>query len=251
MLKLLIVDDEPLAHQVLAHHCAAHCDLEIVAHCLSAEEALRWLEPASVSVSKSETKSETKPAIDVLILDIQMPVITGLDLLHNLSSQAQVIITSAHQEYALDGYAYEVADYLLKPFSEERFASALEKVRRRISAAARLQAALSEVTEAAVSPHLILKVERALRKFQLDDITCFGAYGNYVKVWQGRQMVLANASLKTIREQTSTREFIQVHKSFIVNRQKVLSIDSQHLCLNNQMRIKIGEAYKANVRAIF
>ena len=64
-------------------------------------------------------------------------------------------------------------------------------------------------------------------------------------------MILANASLKTIREQTSAREFIQVHKSFIVNRQKVLSIDSQHLCLNNQMRIKIGEAYKANVRAIF
>ncbi len=247
MLKLLIVDDEPLAHQVLAHHCAAHCDLEIVAHCLSAEEALRWLEPTSVS----ETKSETKPAIDVLILDIQMPVITGLDLLRNLSSQAQVIITSAHQEYALDGYAYEVADYLLKPFSEERFASALEKVRRRISAAARLHAALSAPVEAAASSHLILKVERALRKFQLDDITCFEAYGNYVKVWQGRQMVLANASLKTIREQTSAREFIQVHKSFIVNRQKVLSIDSQHLCLNNQMRIKIGEAYKANVRGIF
>lgn len=231
MLKLLIIDDEPLAHQVLRHHCALHPDLAIVGHCYSANEALALLTSTANSTAK----------IDLLLLDINMPVVSGLDLLKAVKNPPLVIITSAHQEYALDGYAFDVTDYLLKPFSEERFASAIDKVKRRIATAPANQA----------SPHIILKVEREQRKFQLEKITCFEAYGNYVKVWQGKNMTLVNASLKSLRQQLPAKDFIQVHKSFIIHRQEVTSIDSQSLQLSNQMRIKIGDAYRANVGGIF
>lgn len=227
MLTLLIVDDEPLAHQVLQHHCALHPDLSIAGHCYSASEALALL----TSTSK----------IDLLLLDIKMPVVSGLDLLKALANPPQVIITSAHQEYALDGYAFDVTDYLLKPFSEERFGIAIAKVKRRIA----LQASALPIT------HIVLKVEREQRKFQLDKITCFEAYGNYVKVWQGKNMTLVNASLKSLRQQLPPKDFIQVHKSFIIHRQEVTSLDSQSLQLSNHMRIKIGDAYRANVGGIF
>lgn len=227
MLTLLIIDDEPLAHQVLQHHCALHPDLAITGHCYNASEALALL----TSTAK----------IDLLLLDINMPVVSGLDLLKALANPPQVIITSAHQEYALDGYAFDVTDYLLKPFSEERFAIAIDKVKRRIA----LQTSALPIT------HIVLKVEREQRKFQLEKITCFEAYGNYVKVWQGKNMTLVNASLKSLRQQLPAKDFIQVHKSFIIHRQEVTSLDSQSLQLSNQMRIKIGDAYKVNVGGIF
>lgn len=234
MLKLLIIDDEPLAHQVLQHHCALHPDLSIAGHCYSASEALALLTSTTNSTEK----------IDLLLLDINMPVLSGLDLLKTLANPPQVIITSAHQEYALDGYAFDVTDYLLKPFSAERFASAIAKVKRRLATAP-----ANQISQA--SPHIFLKVDRELRKFQLEKITCCEAYGNYVKVWQDKNMTLVNASLKSLRQQLPPKDFIQVHKSFIIHRQEVTSIDNQYLQLSNQMRIKIGDAYRSNVGGIF
>ncbi|MEN9864658.1 MAG: Transcriptional regulatory protein YehT [Pseudomonadota bacterium] len=229
MITVLIVDDEPLAHQVLLHHCAAWPDLVVAGHCYSAAEALAFL---------------LKQPVDLLLLDIRMPVLSGLDMLKVLAHAPQVIITSAHQEYALDGFNLDVTDYLLKPVSAERFAQALDKVRRRHAGAG------ADAAPMAAAAYLALKVERELRKFTLADISCFEAYGNYVKVWQGQQMVLVNATLKQIREQVPPMQFVQVHKSFLVNRQHVSALDSQLVHLSNNMRIRIGDAYKGNARAI-
>lgn len=229
MITLLIVDDEPLAHQVLLHHCATWADLVVAGHCYSAAEALAFL---------------LKQPVDLLLLDIRMPVLSGLDMLKVLAHAPQVIITSAHQEYALDGFNLDVTDYLLKPVSAERFAQALDKVRRRHAGSGEGAAPI------AAAAYLALKVERELRKFALADISCFEAYGNYVKVWQGQQMILVNATLKQIREQVPPMQFVQVHKSFLVNRQHVSALDSQLVHLSNNMRIRIGDAYKGNARAI-
>ncbi len=224
MLKLLIVDDEPLAHQVITYHCKAHQDISIIGHCYSAAEALAVL---------------AKQQADLLVLDIQMPVLTGLDMLKVLHHKPQVIISSAYPQYALDGFELDVADYLLKPISAERFAMALQKVRRR----------LALEPEKAVS--IVLKVERELRKFNLSEVHCFEAYGNYVKVWQGQQMVLVNATLKQIFQQVATADFIQVQKSFLVNKQHVVGLDSTSIRLSNQMQIKVGPAFKDQLNGIF
>jgi DNA-binding LytR/AlgR family response regulator len=238
-LQLLIVDDEPLAHQVLLHHLAADPDVQVVAQCYNAAEALAVL---------------AHQPIDLMLLDIQMPVLTGLDMLKVLATPPQVIITSAYAEYALDGFALDVTDYLLKPISAERLQQALEKVRRRQLARTLLAAGAQPELPQAVPPiaacFIVLKVERELRKFELARISCFEAYGNYVKVWQSGQMTLVNSTLKQIHTQCENAGFVQVHKSFLVNKQQVIAVDSHKVQLADRLQIKIGEAYKDNARAI-
>ena len=230
-LQLLIVDDEPLAHQVLMHHLAAHTDVVVLGHCYSAAEAMAVL--------------ATQP-VDLIVLDIQLPVLTGLQMLKLLAEPPQVVLVTAYAEFALEGFALDVTDYLLKPVSSERLALALDKVRRR--AGLLLPAA---ATAAAESAHIVLKVDRELRRFDLETICCFEGYGNYVKVWQGERMTLVSATLKAISEQTAGSGFVQVHKSFLVNPRQVQSLDSQSLRLSNQQQIRIGEAFKEQARRIF
>lgn len=230
--NLLIVDDEPLAHQVLLHHLAAHADMAVAGHCYSAAEAMAVL--------------AQKP-IDVILLDIQLPVLTGLQMLKLLAKPPQVILVTAYADYALDGFALDVTDYLLKPVSSERLALALDKVRRR----AGLPVPVAVPAAAFGNEQIVLKVDRELRRFDLASICCFEGYGNYVKVWQGQQMTLASSTLKAVMEQTAAAGFVQVHKSFLVNPQQVQSLDSQSLRLSNQQQIRIGEAFKAAARRIF
>ncbi len=230
--KLLIVDDEPLAHQVLLHHLAAHADMVVAGHCYSAAEAMAML---------------AQHPIDLILLDIQLPVLTGLQMLQLLAKPPQVVLVTAYAEFALDGFALDVTDYLLKPVSGERLASALDKVRRR----AGLPAPVATPATVVGNEHIVLKVDRELRRFELASICCFEGYGNYVKVWQGQQMTLASTTLKGVMEQTAAAGFIQVHKSFLVNPSHVLSLDSQLLKLSNQQQIRIGEAFKAQARRIF
>jgi two-component system LytT family response regulator len=230
-LKLLIVDDEPLAHQVLLHHLAAHSDVVVVGHCYSAAEAMAVL--------------ATQP-VHLIMLDIQLPVLTGLQMLKLLAEPPQVLLVTAYAEFALEGFALDVTDYLLKPVSGERLALALDKVRRR--AGLLVPAAAKATSERA---HIVLKVDRELRRFDLETVCCFEGYGNYVKVWQGERMTLVSATLKAISEQTAGSGFVQVHKSFLVNPQQVQSLDSQSLRLTNQQQIRIGEAFKEQARRIF
>ena len=105
MIKALIVDDEPLAHSVILHHLKAHADVEVVGQCMNATQALSFL---------------ANNAVDLLFLDINMPELTGIEMLKVLANMPQVIIVSAYQEYALQGFELNVTDYLLKPVSAER-----------------------------------------------------------------------------------------------------------------------------------
>ena len=232
-LQLLIVDDEPLAHQVLMHHLAAHTDVVVLGHCYSAAEAMAVL--------------ATQP-VDLIVLDIQLPVLTGLQMLKLLAEPPQVVLVTAYAEFALEGFALDVTDYLLKPVSSERLALALDKVRRR---AGLLLPVAVPAAATAESAHIVLKVDRELRRFDLETICCFEGYGNYVKVWQGERMTLVSATLKAISEQTAGSGFVQVHKSFLVNPRQVQSLDSQSLRLSNQQQIRIGEAFKEQARRIF
>ena len=232
MLKILILDDEPLAHQVLLHHLAQESDVQVVAQCYSAAEALAVL---------------AKQQIDLLLLDIQLPVLTGLEMLGLLAQPPQVVLISAYAEHALTGFALDVADYLLKPVSGERLSQALAKVRRRLL--------LPELTAVSPQPvaapnYIILKVERELRRFELASICCFESYGNYVKVWQGERMTLVNSTLKQLRAELGAAAFVQVHKSYLVAASHVISRDSHQLQLSNRMTINIGDAYKQQARLL-
>ncbi len=221
MLKVLIVDDEPLAHEVLAHHCRSEPDIEIAAHCLSAADALVQLQVQRV---------------DLMFLDIRMPMFGGLDLLRGLAKPPLTVIVSAHQEHAHDGFELDVVDYLLKPVSADRFATALAKVRRRI--------AERTGVEAAAPDDLVLKVDRAMRSFRLAEISSFEAEGNFVRVVGDGGSVLATATLKSLLNRLPDDRFAQVHRSFIVNKARVVVQHSDRLRLRDGRTIPIGRSFR-------
>lgn len=221
MLRVLIVDDEPLAHDVLAHHCRAEPDIAIVAHCLSAAEALAQLETS---------------AVDLMFLDIRMPLFGGLDLLRGLRAPPLAVIVSAHHEHALDGFELDVVDYILKPVSAPRFEAALAKVRRRM---------VERPVVGQESPDdLVLKVDRALRRFRLGEISSFEAQGNFVNVVGDWGAALATATLKSLSELLPADRFVRIHRSFIVNRERIIEQHHDKVWLSDGRLIPIGRSYR-------
>lgn len=221
MLKALIVDDEPLAHDVLAHLCQREGGVEIVAHCLSAAEALTHMQAHDA---------------DLMFLDIRMPVFGGLDLLRGLHAPPLTVIVSAHQEHAFDGFELDVVDYLLKPVSPERFAEAMAKVKRRW--------AMQGKQPTNQPDEIVLKVDRALRRFRFDDIVCFRAQGNFVEVVAEGQTFLATTTMKQLLAQLPPDRFVRVHRSCIVHCLKIVEQRPAELILDNGQTIPIGRSYR-------
>jgi len=224
MLKALIIDDEPLAHEVILYHLAQHADISIVGRCYNATQALSWL---------------ANDHVDLLFLDINMPDLNGIELLKVLRNRPQVIIISAYQEYAIQGFELDVTDYLLKPVCSERLTQALDKVRSR---------AQKQLSHEVVPQHIVLKVDREKRKFTLAAITLLEAYGNYVKLWQGDEMVLVNSSLKLLIEMLPNTQFTQVHKSFVVNNAKIIAIETDSITMECGRTVKVSKTFKKTLQ---
>jgi len=224
LLKALIIDDEPLAHEVILHHVVQHADISIVGRCFNATQALSWL---------------AHDHADLLFLDINMPDLSGIELLKVLRNRPQVIIISAYQEYAIEGFELDVTDYLLKPVCSERLSQALDKVRFR---------AQKRLLKEPETKHIVLKVDREKRKFTLTGITLLEAYGNYVKLWQGNDMILVNSSLKLLIEMLPDTQFTQVHKSFVVNNNKVIAVETDTVTMECGRKIKASKTFKKRLR---
>ncbi len=225
MLSVLIVDDEPLAHQVILHHLENTKDFQVVGQCYSAIEALQRL---------------SRDTVDVIFLDINMPQLNGIEMLKVLANKPHIVIVSAYQEYALEGFELDVCDYLLKPVSRQRFEQALDKLRR-INAPAKNEN--GEVT-------IVLKVDRELQKFKLSEISYFESYGNYVKVWRKTQHILVTSTLKNVVSMLPGEGFTQVHKSYVVNNQHVKRVGSEFITMESEQQLRVGKTYKSEVNSI-
>ena len=240
VISALIVDDEPLAHQVMLHHLQAVTDIRVIGQCYNATQALQFL--ASTEV-------------DLLFLDINMPALSGIEMLRVLANKPQVIIVSAYQEYALEGFELDVTDYLLKPVAKARFEAALDKVRARHAAS---QPSLMSTGTPPAHESVVLKVGREKRKFLLEDIQFLEAYGNYVKLLssdhQGVKgeldMTLVNTSIKQLLQELPGDNFVQVHKSFVVNRAHIQALNSEQLELRCGEQIKVGKSFKKIANAL-
>ena len=224
LLKALIIDDEPLAHEVILYHLAEHADISIVGRCYNATQALSWL---------------ANDHVDLLFLDINMPDLSGIELLKVLRNRPQAIVISAYQEYAIQGFELDVTDYLLKPVCSDRLSQALDKVRFRNE---------KRLSMEVVPHHIILKVDREKRKFTLVDITLLEAYGNYVKLWQGDEMVLVNSSLKQLIEMLPNTKFTQVHKSFVVNNAKIIVVETDSITMECGRTVKVSKTFKKRLQ---
>jgi DNA-binding LytR/AlgR family response regulator len=230
MIKVLIIDDEPLAHEVLKTYVAQIDDLDIVGQCYSAQEALEFLKLNQV---------------DLLFTDIEMPVISGLDFLSMLTVKPSVIITSAYEEYALESYNFDVSDYLLKPYRFDRFKQAIEKVRSRLVS----DGASDKISDAddGRSDSMLIKVDNKHIHLEFDDIHHLEAYGNYVKVWRGDTYLLTPGSLIRFEANLPTDKFVRIHKSFIAKKTAIELIDDDTVVFKTGLRLPIGKTHRKNL----
>lgn len=227
-LNCIIVDDEPIARDILINYIAQVPYLHLVASCSDAFEAMEAL---------------NKTDVDLIILDINMPRLTGFDMLRSLKKYPSVIITSAYTEYALEGFELSVTDYLLKPFSFQRFVQATEKT---IKASPPIPAR----TEAGDEPFLMVKSDKKLTKILCKEISFIEAYGNYVFIYRGENKIISKQTLTEFEKQLPSGKFIRVHKSYIVSLNAIKYLEGNQVSIGNR-NIPIGKVYRENLLKMF
>ena len=219
-MKCLIVDDEPLAQEVIENYIARIPNLEVVKKCSDAIQAFE--------VMKREK-------IDLIFLDIQMPVIDGLSFLKSVKNIPAVIITTAFPQHALESYDFDVTDYLLKPISFERFLKAVNKVVDKTNAAASAAEPKSDFT--------FLKVDGKLIKVNFSEIMYVEGMKDYLKVFLKDKFYVVHQTMKRFEESLPHQQFVRVHKSYIVSLAAVKTIIGNYIEVNDQ-HIPIGANYK-------
>ncbi|RYZ20871.1 MAG: response regulator transcription factor [Chitinophagaceae bacterium] len=229
MIRCMIIDDEQHAIDILEHYVKQAPYLELVGTSTHPIEALQ--EVASGKV-------------DLVFLDVQMPELSGLDFIKAINGKARVILTTAYPEFALEGYDLDVVDYLLKPVRLPRFLQAVQK------AMSVLQPAAAPSPEEAVDDYLFVKTESKgkLLKINLSDIDYIEGMKNYVAIHRGNQKTLVYTSMKELEERLPQKQFMRVHKSFIIPLARITGIEGNLVRLQGvQAEILIGDNYKAEL----
>lgn len=228
-LQCLLIDDEPPALKVLSRYITDIGGMEIVGQCGNAIEAL--------SVLRSQR-------VDVIFLDIKMPLIIGTDFLKNLSHPPKVIFVTAYREYAVDGFELDAVDYLIKPVSFERFFKAITKLNQLLGS----EVPIVSITPAAPTDAFVyLKVDRDMKKVFINDIIYIEGWKDYVKVFlSSDKNLLVKQSISSMENLFSDHKFLRVHRSYIISIDKVTSYNGLSIQLEAN-EIPIGRLYKQSV----
>lgn len=224
MIKCLIIDDEPLAVKLLKDYAAKIPDLEIM---MAGSDAFAGLQ----LVQNGEA--------DLIFLDIQMPELTGIQFMKVLNGKCKIILTTAYEEYALQAFDHDVVDYLLKPFSLERFMMAVQKARERIGQG-------KPVPEAAKPDYIFVKSEYRIIKIELKDILYFESLRDYVAIHTiSAGKILTLQSLRSFEEALDGKDFLRIHKSYIISIDKISSIERKRVIIQGTY-LPVGETYLDN-----
>jgi len=219
-----IIDDEPIAHRIIEGYCKNLPYLKKIGNCFDVFEAMQFL------------NSET---VDLIFLDINMPELTGFDLLKTMRQTPKVIVTSAHEEYALEGYELDVSDYLLKPFSLERFLKAIQKAMDQ-----QLPPTGSVISDK--NPSFFLKGDKKTHQIHAGDILFIEAFGNYTKIFLTQEMILIHEKISSLERLLPDTDFLRIHKSFIVAGNKIRLIEGNRITIKEH-QVPIGQSYKHNL----
>lgn len=227
-IRCLAIDDEMLALDLIEDNIRKVPFLELVHKCRGAIEAMEVLR---------------REQIDLIFLDIQMPDISGIQLLKSLHHKPMVIFTTAFSKYATEGYDLDVIDYLLKPYSFERFLKAVNKVHEYMDLRGRVAAQPSAHEIIASSQFLFVKADYKLYKINLKDILYIEGLKDYVKIFISEKPIVTQMSMKSLEEKLSPQDFIRVHRSFIVAFNKIDYIQ-KHMLTVGKKEIPISEHYR-------
>ena len=224
--KCLLVDDEPLALDVLEGYLHKVPTLQLAARCGNAMDALNQLR---------------KHDIAILFLDIQMPGITGLDFLKSLKNPPLVIFTTAYSEYAVDGFNLDAADYLLKPISFDRFLKAVNKATAILTQGKpKKEPAHGKPDE---SDFIFVKADKKIVKIGMDEILYIEGLKDYVMIFTPAGRIITLQTMKNLEEKLPADKFIRIHRSFIISLDKVKSINGNSVDISGKL-VPIGKLYR-------
>lgn len=215
----MIVDDEPAAHYVLEKYIKDNPRLELVHKCFNGFEAADYLSNHSV---------------DLMFLDIDMPELTGLDLLKQLENPPKTILTTAYSEFALESYDYGVIDYLLKPIYHPRFEKAIDRFFEMYPKAPEIPS---------TQTHISVKIDSHYENIGLEDLQYAQSYGNYVKLFTPQKTWLATITTNELENSLPTEKFMRVHKSYIVSLEKIEEHDRETVTISGE-KIPVGITYR-------
>ena len=225
MIKALAIDDEPLALSVIESFCSQLDYIDLQKTFTKPNEALKHIK---------------KFPVDLLFLDIHMPSLTGIDFYKQIEQNTVVIFCTAHSQYAVEGFNLNALDYLLKPFTFERFKQATEKAKDYFSQ-----------NETQKNQHIFIRADYSLQKINLDDIIYIEALDDYLKIYLDQQKtIVARMTMKAIAEKLPSTDFIRVHRSFIVPVKRVESMRNKTLQIQDK-KIPIGNSYDDEVQKYF
>ncbi|WP_299530477.1 LytTR family DNA-binding domain-containing protein [Ulvibacterium sp.] len=227
MITYCIIDDEPIAHRIIEGYCAELPYLKKIGNAYNPMEA-------SVIV--------TREKIDLIFLDLNMPKMTGFEWLKTLPKPPKIIVTTAHKEYALEGYELDILDYLLKPFSFPRFLKAVNKVHAYEQASSVKSAGNLSLENS----RFFLKGDKTYHQIRTDDILFIEAYGNYTKVFLTEEMIVSHEKISAFEDLLPKENFLRIHKSFMVATNKIERIQGNQIFLNEH-KIPIGQTYKSRI----
>lgn len=234
MIRCLAVDDEPLALDIIANYVQKVPSLSLIKTTTDPLEALSLIQQGQV---------------DLLFLDIQMPTLTGIQFLRVMNGRCKVILTTAYSEFALEGYEYDVIDYLLKPISFERFLKSVAKLTAKNEKSIEpekpinTEAVSIKVDNNPTLDFIFIKTEYKILKLNLSDILYIEGLKDYVSIYTASERILTLQTMKKTEEMLPSNRFVRVHKSYIVSLEKIDSIERQRIFIGKNT-IPVGDSYQ-------
>ena len=225
-LTCIIVDDEPVARKILQEFTGQVPFLELIGKFEGAQKAEEFLKIRQP---------------DIIFLDIEMPRVSGLDMLKRINVESMVILTTAFPQYALEGYELDIIDYLLKPFALHRFMKAVQK--------AKDFREMKTTGNAPAPSYIFIKSERRIERVELNDILYAEVMGNYMTVHTDRKSIIAYLTMKSLETQLPQTDFIKIHQSFLVNRSRIESVEGSELKVGNKT-LPISRQYRESVMSL-
>ncbi len=232
--KCLIVDDEDLARDLIQAHLSQLTGYDVVASCASAIEASQVL------------KNQT---IDLMFLDIEMPVLKGTDFYQNLTNKPKVIFTTAYRDYAIDGFELDAVDYLLKPIVFSRFFKAIEKfsasLKKTDSSLTETSSTINQQREANATKHIFVRKDRKQVKIRLSDILYVQSLKDYIKIFMESGSHIIKQRISAFHDELG-HDFLRVHRSYIINKSKITAFTKHDIEIGD-IEIPIGDAYRTEL----
>lgn len=231
-MKAIAVDDETLALSVIDIFCKKTSIIDLVEQFSSGQEALDYIENNKV---------------DLVFLDINMPHMTGVEVAKIINNRAMIIFTTAYQDYAVEGFELEAIDYLMKPFSYDRFCKAIDRANELLTLRQDKERGVQSNTNA----HIMVKSESTLVKIEIDSIIVIEGLKDYIKIITTHKRYVTKNTMKNIEQNLGGFGFVRVQKSYVVNLSRVISFEGETLTMEGDIMIPVGQQYKSSFIEIF